>query len=77
MKQIIKVNSNSYNDFTMKLYSMMVNVKNIKTSSNGKRSQFYDDMGNIVAEYNESNSQGKIYNYNSHSKLTNKVLSFN
>ena len=76
MKQIIKVNANSYNDFTVKLYLMKVNVKTIKTSANGKRIIFYDNKDNIVAEYNESKIYGKVYNYDTHSNLTNKVLSF-
>ena len=58
------------------LRKMMIDVNEIKFSSNHVRSKFYDTLGNIVAEYNEKKETLLVYNYNTHSDLVGKVLTF-
>lgn len=61
-RTIIKVKANSYNDFCMKLRSMMVYDVIVKTA--GTRNRFYDNItNNIVAEYDERKDHGIVYNY--------------
>ena len=62
-RTIIKVNTNSYNDFCMKLRNMMIYDVIVRTA--GARYKIYDSVtGKIVAEYNERKDYGLVYNYN-------------
>lgn len=59
--EYIKVNANSYNDFTVKLRRMMVDVQTVKTA--GGRYKFIDTTGNVSATYDERKDHGLVYNY--------------
>ena len=74
MKTIIKVPANSYNDFTFKLYRMMVEVDRIE--GNMIRHNFYNGNGDIVSTYDERKNHGLVYNYHNHSDLVGKELKF-
>lgn len=64
-RTIVKVNTDSFNDFCMKLRSMFVYDVTIKSAMT--RHRFYDNItGDVVAEYNERKDYGIVYNYNSH-----------
>lgn len=68
------LNANSYNDFTCKIRNMMVDVATVKAA--GTRYKIYDHNNNVVATYDERKNHGLVYNYNTHSEITNKVLTF-
>lgn len=74
--KILKFENTSYNFACDKLQEMMIDVKEIKKSSNLNRYGFYDTKGNKVAEYRESTGALKIYNYETRCDFVNKILTF-
>lgn len=66
----------SYNFACDKLRTMMIDIKEIKSSANMIRYGFYDTLGNKVAEYREDTGLLKVYNYNATCDFVNKVLTF-
>jgi hypothetical protein len=73
-RTIITVPANSYNDFTLKLYRMMVDVNEIKVKK--YRYWIYDTTGELVATYDERKDHGLVYNYNNHWDVVGKELRF-
>lgn len=67
----------NYNRACEMLRKMMIDINEIKFSPNHVRSKYYDSLGNIVAEYNETKETLLVYNYNTHSDLVGKELRFN
>ena len=64
-RTIVKVKANRFNDFCMKLRNMFVYDVTVKSAMT--RHRFYDNItGKVVAEYNEKNNYGVVYNYNTH-----------
>lgn len=74
MRTLITVPANSYNDFCFKISRMMIDVVTVKTG--GPRYKIYDGSENLVATYDERKDHGIVYNYNNHSDLIGKVLTF-
>lgn len=61
-RTMVKVNTNSYNDFCMKLRSMMIYDVTVKIAMT--RNRFIDNItGKVVAEYDERKDHGIVYNY--------------
>jgi hypothetical protein len=57
----IKINAISFNDFTLQLRRMMVDVQIVQVA--GNRYKCIDTTGNVSAIYDERKDHGLVYDY--------------
>lgn len=61
MRKITCLNIGTYNFMTYQLERMGINIADIK--SEGMSYSFFDEKGRVVAELDEDNGRGVIYDY--------------